>query len=213
MTDSAIASVFFAGLSVHGGVDLDGPLRYAGISPKYFLTAGACQEALVEQMCHLLVVDLDRNAGDALQLLTNFRLLNVNIPKLAIVGHGDIPRAVEAMRAGAANCLGKPVKTEKLILEIHTLLHDIRLDACSLKPPLTKRETTVLRLVLEGKTSHDIARALYLSPRTIEVHRSNIMRKLQATNVVQLVKAATSSGILGSQSGRLPTRRRQLTVQ
>ena len=188
--------VFTVGMSTVGREGLDGCLEEAGISAEHFEAAGACRSALVTRPCHLLVVSLDGSATEGLQLLSDSEPPVARIPKLALVDRGDIPAAVQAIRAGAVNCLERTVDTEELFAEIETLLRQGEREPRVLEPSLTKMETAVLRLILKGKTNPETARALHRSPRTIEVHRRHIMRKLGAATIVDLVKRVSAMKLI-----------------
>ncbi len=110
-----------------------------------------------------------------------------------LTGHGDIPMAVDALKEGAQDFFQKPVDVEKLVVAIdnalssserrfHTLQDEIALKA------LTKREREVLNLVMQGMKNQQMADELCVSLRTIEVHRSNVMKKLEVKNVAALIQ-------------------------
>ncbi|WP_047043021.1 response regulator transcription factor [Vibrio mexicanus] len=110
-----------------------------------------------------------------------------------LTGHGDIPMAVDALKDGAQDFFQKPVDVEKLVVAIdtaltssekrfHTLQDEMALNA------LTKREKEVLDLVIKGMKNQQMADELCVSLRTIEVHRSNVMKKLEVKNVAALIQ-------------------------
>jgi two-component system response regulator FixJ len=107
-----------------------------------------------------------------------------------LVEHGDTPTAVAAMKAGAADCLEKPLAPERLWSAVTTLLGNGQ--AADLRPyeALTSAEVRVLHLLLAGRTNVEIAAQFHRSRRTIEVHRRNLMRKLGASHISDLVKQA-----------------------
>lgn len=201
MISSPAQYVYLVGVSPFERDGLDACLRRLRISPEHFDAVGSCREALGTRPCHLLVVSLDVRKAGCLQLLSDPEPGVACIPKLALVDHGDIPTAVQAVKAGAVNCLERPVERERLLAEITTLLRNSDQNCQAMKPHLSPMETTVLHLLLEGKTNQETARALHRSPRTIEVHRNHIMRKLGASNMVGLVKIAASRGLLDGQYG------------
>jgi len=200
MTGSRKRYIFFVGLSPHKQDGLDTRLMRSGISLEYFCAAGPCREALGTRPCHLLVLSLDGDAAEGLQLLGD----SERMPKLVLVDHGDIPTAVQAIKAGAATCLERPVNNERLFAEITAFLREVNQNDHPLESTLTPTETTVLYLLLEGKTNYETARALHRSPRTIEVHRSHIMHELGVSNMVELVKMTSSMGFLETRSGEPP---------
>jgi two-component system, LuxR family, response regulator TtrR len=105
---------------------------------------------------------------------------------------------VRAIRAGATDCLEKPVDTGRFLRAVGSLLRATDAAPPGAEPLLTKTEATVLRLVLQGETSQEIAETLHRSRRTIEVHRRNIMRKLQVSDLADMVKKAARQGYLRS---------------
>ena len=175
--------------------DLDERLAGEDISIECSDTVTCCWQALERQPCDLLVIDLERHTEDGLQLLSELQRTAAHVPRLALVDEGDIPTAVQAVRAGASDCLEKPVDPLKLWHAIEILLPDCRSDDRSLRLSLTPVETRVLRLILEGKTTREVAQVLHRSPRTVEVHRSHIMRKLGVSNMVDLVRRASATGL------------------
>lgn len=194
MTDSTKTSVLFVGMSTHEQEGLNACLMRSGISSEHFCAAGPCRDALGTRPCHLLVVSLDGETAEGLQLLGDSKTMVARIPTLALVDHGDISTAVQTIKAGAANCLEKPVEVRQLCAEIRDLLRKTQQDSYHSRPSLTPMETTVLHLLLEGKTNHETAQTLHRSPRTIEVHRAHIMRKLRVSSMVDLVRVAALMG-------------------
>ena len=161
----------------------------------HFDAAGPCRESLFVRPCHLLVISLDGDATEGLNLLGESAPPVAYIPKLAIVNHGDIPTTVRAVRAGAANCLERPMDSQRLFAEIITFLGETNQNGDRSESTLTTMEMTVLHLLLEGKTSRETAQVLHRSPRTVEVHRKHIMDKLGASNMVDLVRITSSIGL------------------
>jgi two-component system response regulator FixJ len=139
-------------------------------------------------------MEFDGDGAAALHSMAEVKQRHPQVPVLAIVDRGDIPATVQAMRAGATNCLERPVETEPLTSAVSELLDQIDTQSDDSAAPLTRMETTVLQYILHGRTNRQIAEALHRSPRTIEVHRRHIMRKLGASTIVDLVKAAGLKG-------------------
>jgi FixJ family two-component response regulator len=119
------------------------------------------------------------------------------IPVVFITGHGDVPMAVEAMQLGAFDFLQKPFRDQDLIHRIQRALerdaaHRLALrqtDAIKARlESLTPREREVLDLLADGKQNKVMAAELGLSQRTVEIHRANVMDKMQAKSVAQLVR-------------------------
>jgi FixJ family two-component response regulator len=111
-----------------------------------------------------------------------------------IVERAAVGCAIRAIRAGAGDCLDKPVPQDRLLTVVRTLL--ARVDVSTHRRPraLTQTEVQILQLILAGRTSYEMADELNRSKRTIDVHRKNIMRKLQATCLADLIKRALGLG-------------------
>lgn len=155
-----------------------------------------CLKQLLRGGCDVLVVDLDGCAGDGLKLLTEAKRLCPWAAGFVLVDRGNVPGAVQAMKAGAADCLEQPLTEDRLRSAIGT-----ELARTSQRPPaqgvtLTRVETRVLHLVSIGQTSDQIATLLHRSRRTIDVHRRHIMRKLGVSGTVDLMKEAMSRGLI-----------------
>lgn len=118
------------------------------------------------------------------------------MPAIVLVDHDDVDAAVCAIKDGATDCLERPVKTERLAHVIDELLDPVHPHAGRSGPPLTPVEITVLRHILEGRTTRQIAEMLRRSPRTIEVHRSAMLRELNVDSTVALVKKCICLGLL-----------------
>lgn len=204
MTPVRQKHVVFVGTSASIREMLDGIATQCGLPICMLGSVQDCPRRLVRENDTLIVMELDGNAAAGLPSLVKLTRQYPKVPVLVIVDRGDIRTTVQAMRAGAANCLEKPVKTELLTSAIDELLD--RIDARSGDSvPLTPVEATVLRHILQGRTNRQIADALYRSPRTIEVHRRHIMRKLGASTIVDLIKAASARGFL-RESNAMPQR-------
>ena len=168
-----------------------------------------CLEKLTAKPCDLLVIDLDGCELEGLDMLEQARRTDPWISSLAIVGHAAVPCAIKAIRAGAGDCLDKPVAQERLLAAVRMQL--ARVDVSTHRRPrtLTQMEAQILQLILAGKTSFDIAAELHRSKRTVDVHRKNIMRKLQATGLVDLIRRALEMGFADAPEQVDDSKRRQ----
>jgi two-component system, LuxR family, response regulator FixJ len=126
-------------------------------------------------------------------------------PILIMTGHGDVPLAVEAMKLGAVDFLEKPFEDDRLIGMIDAAIrqaepsarneavtHDIAARVATLSP----RERQVMDGLIAGLSNKLIARDYDISPRTIEVYRANVMTKMQANSLSELVRLAMRAGLL-----------------
>src|SRR4030095_5298470 len=125
------------------------------------------------------------------------------LPVVVMTGHGDVPLAVEAMRAGGIDFIEKPFEDEVLLRAIPmALASKAAADGASqerqrfeqMLATLSGREKDVLRGVIAGKMNKVIAHELGISPRTVEVYRANVMGKTQATSLSELVRIALLAG-------------------
>jgi two-component system response regulator FixJ len=142
-----------------------------------------------------------------IDLLKQLRELGVALPVIVITGHGDIPLAVEAMKLGASEFLEKPFDDELLLTAVRSALekqadHDNR-DAERLKistrlGTLSNRERQVLEGLSAGLPNKTIAYDLGISPRTVEIYRANLMTKMEANSLSDLVRMVVIAGILDS---------------
>ena len=155
-----------------------------------------CLKQLSRGSCDVLVVDLDGCAGDGLKLLAEARRLCPGAAGFVLVDQGNVPGAVQAMKAGAADCLERPLTEDRLRSAIGTELARMRQKTPAPDVALTRMETKVLHLVSIGQTSDQIATALHRSRRTVDVHRRHIMRKLGVSGTVDLMKEAMSRGLV-----------------
>jgi two-component system response regulator FixJ len=129
------------------------------------------------------------------------------VPVIVITGHGDVPLAVEAMKVGAADFLEKPFDDELLLTSVRSALSQQhgesrrqaeRAGTEAKLAALSKRERDVLDGLVGGRANKQIAFDLGISPRTVEIYRANLMNKMQAGSLSDLVRMALIVGIAGS---------------
>ena len=183
--------------------------------------AGDGQEALRlarEKRPGLAIVDITLPGMDGIELTKRLRWTLPNLPILIISVHANIDFIVEAFRAGAAGYMTKESAAENLLRGITVVMEGRRYldDAVSHEVvkrltevpgegadigdaayrTLTPREQEVLRMVAEGLASREIADRLFISPKTVDNHRSNVMRKLGLHSVMDLVQYAAKLGLI-----------------
>lgn len=149
-----------------------------------------------------LVTDLRMPEIDGVELLRRLRELPNRIPSIVITGHGDVPMAVEAMKAGALDFIEKPFADDVLIEAIERAAAEIARtgggeDVAAIRARLallSDREREVLSGVVAGLANKSIAYDLDISPRTVEVHRANVMSKMEARSLPELVRMALAAG-------------------
>jgi len=150
-----------------------------------------------------IVTDVRMPEMSGLELVRKLKERGVTLPVVAITGHGDVPLAVEAMRAGVVDFIEKPFDDEVLLRSIRMAL-DTRVEADfhaqerqrfeQMLTTLSGRETEVLRGVIAGKMNKVIAFELGISIRTVEVYRANVMNKTRANGLSELVRIALLAG-------------------
>ena len=131
------------------------------------------------------------------------------LPIVFITGHGDVPMAVETMKKGAMDFIQKPFKEEELVRLTEKMLeqakttfaeHLTSVSREALLSKLTGREAQVLERIVAGRLNKQVADDLGISIKTVEAHRANIMEKLNANTVADLLKIALSQGATGTPS-------------
>lgn len=161
-----------------------------------FTNGQDCLKQLNTQRCDLLITDLKMPGIDGIELMTKAKSLIPWLPVIIITGYGDIPIAVTAMKGGAVDFIEKPLDTETLLQKVKSVLKQNHEINNLINKPLTQMEKKVLKLIVNGNSNREIALELKRSKRTIEVHRTNIMKKLGVNNVVDLIKRAVLVGLI-----------------
>lgn len=144
-----------------------------------------------------LLLDLRMPGMSGLELQNALRKRKIEIPIIFITAHGNVSAAVRAMHAGAADFLTKPVNDESLIEKVHEAISQDRERRAKARSQstinarlnlLTPREREVLEGVVAGKSNKELARDLGISHKTVELHRGNMMAKMHATSVAEVVQ-------------------------
>jgi len=156
-----------------------------------------------------IVTDVRMPGISGVDLLRRLREVGVQIPVIVITGHGDVQLAVEAMKVGARDFIEKPFDDEILLGAVRSALNDAgrkaqhdaeRTALLERLASLTNRERDVLRGLVAGKPNKIVAFDLAISPRTVEIYRANVMTKMGAGSLSELVRMAMIAGILESPS-------------
>lgn len=175
-------------------------LEEAGIKVTCFACASECLERLCAAKCDLLITDLRMPQKDGLELLADVKRLVPWVPVLMITGYGDVPTAVKAVKGGAVDFIEKPLGKKAFLQKVRSILDESTPAGTLAAARLTKAEMSVLRLIIEGKSNRDIAETIHRSVRTVEVHRSHIMRKLEVDSLVDLLKLGAAMGLVDLQA-------------
>lgn len=163
-------------------------LEQVGLKVSCFARAAECLKQLHSQTCDLLITDVKMPEMDGIELLTKVKHIIPSLPVLVITGYGDIKMAVKALKIGASNFIEKPLDRQSFLSVVESALKRNAKIHRIAGNVLTKTEMIILRLILDGKSTKEIARLRHRSVRTIEDHRSHIMHKLGVDNLVDLVK-------------------------
>jgi FixJ family two-component response regulator len=137
-----------------------------------------------------LITDVKMPEKDGIELLSEVKELLPWLPVLVVTGFGDVPMAVRALKAGAEDFIEKPLDRDAFLEKVRTLLVEHAAQNALLDHSLTRTEMKILFHILDGRNNREIATLLHRSPRTIEVHRRHLMQKMNASNVVELLRRA-----------------------
>jgi FixJ family two-component response regulator len=159
-----------------------------GFEVSCFACAADCLEQLHSRTCDLLITDVKMSEMDGIELLTEVKRIIPSLPVLVVSGYGDIPMTATAFRVGAVDFIEKPLARQSLLLAVESALERNSQGHHIVGKVLTKTETKILWLILDGKSNKEIARLQHRSVRTIEDHRGHIMHKLGVDNLIDLVK-------------------------
>lgn len=145
-----------------------------------------------------IVTDVRMPQMNGLELVRKLRERGVSLPVIVITGHGDVPLAVEAMKAGAVDFLEKPFKDEVLLDAVRHALEATPTADGELQEKiagLSMRERQVLERLVQGAANKVIARDLGISDRTVEIYRAKVMTKMGAESFAELIRMAMLAGI------------------
>ena len=150
-----------------------------------------------------IITDIRMPGMNGLELVKRLRAQGSQIPVIVITGHGDVPLAVEAMRAGVLDFIEKPFSDQTILGAVRRaidLSHDKaeetseRNEIAQRLASLSGRERQVLDGLVAGQANKVVAQALGISPRTVEVYRANVMTKMKASSLSDLVRMTLSAG-------------------
>jgi FixJ family two-component response regulator len=175
-------------------------LERVGLSVQCFYCVQDCLSHLTAGSCDLLITDVRMPEKDGIDLLREVRERLPWLPVLLVTGYGDVPMAVRAMKAGAADFIEKPLERDTFLQAVQSVLARNAGQAALEDYALTRMEMKVLYMILDGGNNREIADALHRSHRTIEVHRGHVMQKLGATNIIELLRRAADMGLFQSNS-------------
>jgi two-component system response regulator FixJ len=184
-------------------------LGTAKIDVKTYDSAKAFLETAAKVKTGCIITDVRMPEVSGIDLLRRLKELKIDLPVIVITGHGDVPLAVEAMKIGAAEFLEKPFDDEVMLAAVRSALNRQaavrkrqaeRADIDNRLAALSNRERDVLEGLVSGLANKQIAFNLGISPRTVEIYRANLMTKMQASSLSDLVRMALIAGILASEA-------------
>ena len=178
-------------------------LDVSGLQATTYESARAFLDRLDEAERGCIVSDIRMPDISGLDLVRKLNEMGRPWPVIIITGHADVPLAVEAMKAGVLDFLEKPFEDDRLIAAVKSALsteegkqkaQGERQDILARLATLTGRERDVLEGLVAGKANKIIAFDLGISPRTVEVYRANVMTKMQAASLSELVRMKLVAG-------------------
>jgi two-component system, LuxR family, response regulator FixJ len=182
-------------------------LRSAGLEVKTYDSAAAFLEVAPTVGSGCIITDVRMPGLSGIDLLRRLADMQIRLPVIVITGHGDVPLAVEAMKSGAVDFLEKPFDDEVLLASVRSALDRSEASAALATEraelhariaTLTPRERDVLDGLVAGHPNKIIAFDLAISPRTVEIYRANVMTKMKAGSLSELVRMVLIAGAMNS---------------
>jgi two-component system response regulator FixJ len=174
-----------------------------GLPVRLHESASAFLDAVVEAPAGCIVTDVRMPGIDGITFLRRLKERGFALPVIVMTGHADVPLAVEAMKEGAVDFVEKPFDDELFLAAVRSALsrqaESVEQDAHAAEirariDELSEREAQVLDGLVAGKANKVIAYDLGISPRTVEIYRANVMTKMQAGSLSELVRMALQVG-------------------
>ena len=180
-------------------------LRAAGYTALTYGTAAAILEA-APRLSGCILLDLRMPDMDGLEVQARLGKLGIRLPVIVVTGHGDVPTAVRAMKAGAHDFLEKPIDEEMLLVAVQAAFRDgaqmARADeaaqAAQRLAGLSPRERQVLERIVAGKPNKVIAYDLDISIRTVEVHRARLLTRLGTHSMAAAIRIAVLAALVAT---------------
>ena len=183
---------------------LQGLLRTVGLRAELFASVTDFLNSSRPDLPGCLVLDVRLPGRSGLEFQNDLAKAQVRLPIIFVTGYGDIPMSVRAMKAGAVEFLTKPIRPQELLDAIHRAIEQDRArrdreqvigDLRARLETLTRREREVMALAVAGRLNKQIAAEIGLSEATVKLHRGQVMRKMGARSVVDLVRMGDRLGL------------------
>jgi two-component system response regulator FixJ len=178
-------------------------LSSSQLAVKTYNSASALLTSLPQTVSGCIITDVRMPDISGIDLLKRLTERDIKIPVVVITGHGDVPLAVEAMKRGAVDFFEKPFDSDKILAAVHAALRDWhkgadreaeKTELHNRLATLSGRERDVLVGLIAGNPNKTIAYDLGISPRTVEIYRANVMTKMKAGSLSELVRMALLAG-------------------
>ena len=191
------ATVFIVDDDLQLRNSLDLLFRSEGFSTKSYATAVEFLEKYDPEQPGCLILDLCLDGMNGLELQAELSKRGIRIPHILISGYAEVPKVVKALKAGAVDFLEKPCRDEQLLQTAQLAIEQDarnrirsaeRLEIQKRFNSFSPREREVMNLLVIGKRTREIAVQLEISSKTVDIHRANVLKKSEATNVVELLQ-------------------------
>lgn len=178
-------------------------MESAGLRAEAYACAQAFLDAYRPERGGCLVLDIRMPGLSGLELQERLCAQNISLPVIMLTGHGDVPAAVRALKAGAVDFLEKPYDSDTLLERIQLAIardaeerraSSLQAETAQRLEQLTPREREVMELILAGKANKVVAIELDISERTVELHRARIMKKMAVRSLPELMRLVLHSG-------------------
>jgi len=179
-------------------------IESVGLQVETYASADEFMRSYYPGRAGCLLLDVRMPGMSGLELQEHFAKNDIHIPIIIITGHGDVPMAVRAMKAGAIDFIDKPFNDEMLLESIRNALNvdkrrrelqGRRAEIAARLAHLTPREHEVMEMVTDGRSNKEIATELGVSAKTVEAHRARVMEKMEASSLAELVRMVLTAGV------------------
>jgi FixJ family two-component response regulator len=188
---------------------LQGLLQTVGLRAELFASVTDFLDSARPDLPGCLVLDVRLPGRSGLEFQNDLAKAQVHLPIIFVTGYGDVPMSVRAMKAGAVEFLTKPIRPQELLDAIHRAIEQDRArrdreqvidDLRGRLETLTRREREVMALAVAGRLNKQIAAEIGLSEATVKLHRGQVMRKMGARSLADLVRMGDRLGLSGRKS-------------